>query len=115
MQKTWKEHINDKIVENLKRAIKHRDEEKLEIDDMASIDSIEDSIVRCEILSGDMIEIPKDKFVYDIEEGDIINLKLTYKNGVLVGIDVLDKNQEEKRLRLKMMREKMKTIQDKKG
>ncbi len=112
IEKTWESHINEKLQESLKKAIKHRDgaKEEIEIEDMGAIDSIEDEIVKCEILNGDMLEIPQDKFKYNIEEGDIINLKLTYKEGNLIHIDVLDKNEEEKRIRIKMIQEKINKI-----
>lgn len=115
--KTWKDHINEKIAEHLKNAIKHRDEnnvEEIEIGDMGAIDSIEDGIVKCEILNGEMLELKKENFKYDIEEGDVVNLKLTYKEGSLVKTEILDKNDEEKRLRINMMMEKMRKIREKK-
>jgi len=114
--KKWKEHINQKLAEYLRSAIKHRDEnniEEIEIGDMGAIDSIEDGIVRCEILNGDMLELKKRDFKYDVEEGDVINLKLTYKEGSLVRTEILDKNDEEKRLRINMMMEKMRRIREK--
>ena len=111
--KVWKAHINEKISENLKKAIKHRNEnniEEIEIDDIGAIDSIEDGIVKCEILTGEMLEIKKGTFKYEVEEGDIINLKLKYKDGKLNDIEILDKNEEEKRLRVKMIHEKIKRM-----
>lgn len=114
--KTWRAHINEKMSENLKKAIKHRNNEnteEIEIDDMGAIDSIEDGIVKLEILDESMIEIKENEFKYGIEEGDVINLKLTYKEGKLNKIEILDKNEEEKMLRVKMIREKMKRLRDK--
>lgn len=114
--KTWRVHINEKMSENLKKAIKHRNNEnteEIEIDDMGAIDSIEDGIVKLEILDESMIEIKENEFKYGIEEGDVINLKLTYKEGKLNKIEILDKNEEEKMLRVKMIREKMKRLRDK--
>ena len=102
--------------ERLKKAMTSIDNDNLkiiEIGDMGAIDSIEDEIVRCELLDGNMLEISKKNFKYDIEEGDIINLKLTYKEGRLEKIDILDKNNEEKLLRIQMMKEKMKQIKRK--
>ncbi len=113
--RTWESHINEKIGENLKNAIKHREQNninEIEIDDMGAIDRIEDGVVSLEILNGTMLEVQKDKFNYDIEEGDIINLKLTYKNGNLADVEVLDKNEEEKRIRLKLMQEKIRRIRN---
>ena len=99
----------------MKNAIKHREQNninEIEIDDMGAIDRIEDGVVSLEILNGTMLEVQKDKFNYDIEEGDIINLKLTYKNGNLADVEVLDKNEEEKRIRLKLMQEKIRRIRN---
>lgn len=113
---TWNKHINEKLQENLKNAIKHRNGENLEeiiIEDMGSVDSIEDGIVRCEILDGSMIELDKMDFKYEIEEGDIVNLKLTYKEGKIVNVEILDKNEEEKRIRLKIMKEQINKIRNK--
>lgn len=114
--KTWEKHINEKIGENLRNAIKHRNQDntnEIEIKDMGAIDSIEDGVVRCEILNGEILDIPKGDFKFDIEEGDVVNLKLTYKDGNLIKTEVLGKNEEEKQLRLKMMREQMKRIRKK--
>lgn len=114
---TWDKHINEKVQEKLKKAIKHRNEENLEeiiIEDMGAIDSIEDGIARCEILDGNMINLNEKDFKYEIQEGDIINLKLTYKEGKIVSIEILDKNEEEKRIRLKLMREQINKIRNKK-
>lgn len=114
--KTWEKHINEKIGENLRNAIKHRNQDntnEIEIEDMGAIDSIEDGIVKCEILNGEMLDIPKGDFKFNIEEGDVVNLKLTYKDGKLIKTEVLDKNEEEKQLRLKMMREQIKRIRKK--
>lgn len=114
--KTWEKHINEKIGENLRNAIKHRNQDntnEMEIEDMGAIDSIENGVVRCEILNGEMLDIPKGDFKFDIEEGDVVNLKLTYKDGSLIKTEVLDKNEEEKQLRLKMMREQIKRIRKK--
>lgn len=114
--RAWEKHINEKIGENLRNAIKHRNQDntnEIEIKDMGAIDSIEDGVVRCEILNGEILDIPKGDFKFDIEEGDVVNLKLTYKDGNLIKTEVLGKNEEEKQLRLKMMREQMKRIRKK--
>lgn len=113
---TWNKHINEKMQENLKNAIKRRNKENLEeiiIEDMGSIDSIEDGVVRCEILDGNMIDLKEKDFKYEIKEGDIVNLKLAYKEGKIVNIDILDKNEEEKRIRLKLMKEQIDKIRNK--
>lgn len=114
--KTWDKHINEKIGENLKNAIKHRKQDntnEIQIEDIGAIDSIEDGVVRCEILNGEMLDIPKGDFKFDIQEGDVVNLKLTYKDGKLIKTEVLSKNEEEKQLRLKMMREQINRIRKK--
>lgn len=112
----WNEHISKQIAEKLKTVVKRVDNDNIEIveiGDIGSIDSIEDGIIKCEILDGSMIEIPKEQFVYEVEEGDIINLKLTYKERKLKKIDILDKNNEEKLYRIQMMKEKMSKIRSK--
>lgn len=107
--KTWEKHIQEKMQERLKTAKSHENGD-VEIGDLASIDSIEDNVVRCEILDGSMIEIPKEEFIYNIEEGDVINLRLTYRGGILKKIHILEKDEEEKKLRVRMMNEKIRCI-----
>lgn len=116
IMKAWDKHINEKIGENLRNAIKHRNKDntsEIEIDDIGAVDSIEDGIVRCEILNGEMLDLPKGDFKFDVQEGDVLNLKLTYKEGKLIKTDILGKNEEEKQLRIKMMREEIKRIRKK--
>ena len=112
----WNEHIRKHIQENLQNALRKRNNENvdiIEIGDIGAIDSIEDGIVRLEILDGSMIEVKKDKFEYDVQEGDVINLKLTYKEGKIEIIDILDKNDEEKLVRIQMMQDKLRQIRNK--
>ncbi len=94
--KTWENRRNKQIAENLKNAVRHKNGEEIEIGDIGAIDSIEDEIVRCEILNGEMLDIPIERFKEEIEEGDIVNLKLTYQKGSLIKTEILRKKRRRK-------------------
>lgn len=77
---------------------------------VASIDRFEGDYAVCELENGQMIDILKSKFNYDINEGDIINIEIIYELGEISDIIVHDKNEEEKQRRLKAIKEKLKKI-----
>lgn len=109
VSKVWERHIEEKLKERLKTAKSHENGD-VEIGDLAAIDSIEDNVVRCELLDGNMVDIPREKFVYDVAEGDVINLRLTYREGILNKIHILEKDEAERELRVRMMQEKLRSI-----
>ena len=113
----WKKHIDEKLKESLKSAVIHRSDDGVEvimIDDIGAIDSIEDGIVRCEVLDGNMLEVSRSDFRYEIEEGDVVNLKISYKDGKVADVQVLEKNDEEKRFRGRIMQERIRKMRHKK-
>lgn len=77
---------------------------------VVSIDRFEGNYAVCELENGQMIDILKSKFNYDVNEGDIINIEIVYELGKVSDIIVHDKNEEEKQRRLKAIEEKLKKI-----
>lgn len=75
-----------------------------------SIDRLEGEYAVCELEDGKMINIEKSKFIYPIEEGDIINIELEYKEGNISDIKIYEKNEEEKQRRLQIIQERLKRI-----
>lgn len=80
---------------------------------VVSIDRFEGNYAVCELENGQMIDILKSKFNYDVNEGDIINIEIVYELGKISDIIVHDKNEEEKQRRLKAIKEKLKKIKRK--
>lgn len=78
-----------------------------------SIDRFEGEYAVCELENGRMINIEKNKFLYPVEEGDIINIELEYVNGDISNIRIYGKNEEEKQRRLQIIRNRLKRIKRK--
>lgn len=80
---------------------------------VASIDRFEGDYVVCELENGDMIDIPKNKFQYEVEEGEIINVEVICKEGKIADVIVYEKNEEEKQRRLQIIKEKLNRLKRK--
>ena len=78
-----------------------------------SIDRFEGEYVVCELDDGKIINIEKSKFIYPIEEGDIINIELEYVNGEISNVKIYGKNEQEKQRRLQIIRNRLKRIKRK--
>ena len=102
-------HIQEKIKENFVEAMEqYVQTNEVTIKDIAAIDRIEENkIAVCELLDGKMVDIPLEKFKYDVTSGDVINLEITYKNGEINKIEVKEKNEEERQRRIKILQEKL--------
>ena len=102
-------HIQEKIKENFVEAMEqYVQTNEVTIKDIAAIDRIEENkIAVCELLDGKMVDIPLEKFKYDVTSGDVINIEVTYKNGEINKIEVKEKNEEERQRRIKILQEKL--------
>lgn len=102
-------HIQEKIKENFVEAMEqYVQTNEVIIKDIAAIDRIEENkIAVCELLDGKMVDIPLEKFKYDVTSGDVINIEVTYKNGEINKIEVKEKNEEERQRRIKILQEKL--------
>ena len=102
-------HIQEKIKENFVEAMEqYVQTNEVTIKDIAAIDRIEENkFAVCELLDGKMVDIPLEKFKYDVTSGDVINIEVTYKNGEINKIEVKEKNEEERQRRIKILQEKL--------
>lgn len=80
---------------------------------VASIDRFEGDIAVCELENGEMIDILKDKFQYEVEAGDVINVEVFYEEGKILDVIVHEKNEEEKQRRLQIIKEKLERLKRK--
>ncbi len=108
-------HIQEKIKENFIDSMeKYVNTNNITIKDVASIDRIEeDRFAVCELLDGNMVDIPLKDFKYDVKSGDCINVEITYKEGKIDKVYVKDKNEEEKQRRIELVEEKIKKLKEK--
>ena len=75
-----------------------------------SIDRFEDNIAVCELESGEMVNIARDRFPYSVTTGDIINVEVIYNGTQISDVKIFDKNEQEKQRRQQIIREKMSKI-----
>ena len=97
----------ENYVENLKN---NKTQKEITIKDYMSIDRIEDNIAVCELSDGTMLDINRNEFKFNIEEGDIIKVELKYEEGKQKEYKILEKDEEEKLRRIQAIKEKMDKI-----
>lgn len=104
----------EELKNNLMKSIKnYLLKEEIEMRDIATIDRIEGEYAVCELLDGNMIDIPIQKFNEKISEGDVFDLEINVRNGrkdIIVG----KKNLQEMELRRKAILEKLNRIKNQK-
>lgn len=100
----------EKYIENLKEDLTG---EHIVMKEFASIDRIEENIAVCELSDGTMLDIPTTSFGFDISQGDIINLEISYKEGNIEKIVINGKDEEEKQRRLDLINQKLNEIRNK--
>jgi len=104
---------NEKINKNFEEAIKRYVERKeICMKDLATVDRIEGKYAVCELLNGEMADIPLELFKEKVAEGDIFNVEINLKDGQQV-ICVGEKNETEMEIRRKMILEKLNKIKNK--
>lgn len=86
---------------------------EIRMQDLASIDRIEEEYAVCELSDGNMVDIPLKDFKEIVSEGDIFDLEIIYKEGCKI-YNVKGKNVNEMNLRREKILEKLNKIQNKK-
>lgn len=86
---------------------------EIRMQDLASIDRIEGDYAVCELLDGNMVDIPLKNFKEKVSEGDIFDLEVIYKDGCKI-YNVKEKNVNEMNLRREKILEKLNKIKNKK-
>lgn len=111
--KTWRDKTEEKMRENfLESARKYLEsdlKEEIRMKDFATVDRIEGEYAVCEILNGEMVDIPLKQFKQKPNEGDIFNIEVISANGAMNYI-IQDKNIEEMEKRRKAILEKINRV-----
>lgn len=106
----WEQRRNKQINKNFGEAIKRYGERKeICMKDLATVDRIEGEYAVCELLNGEMTDIPLKLFKEKVSEGDIFDIEINLKDGQQV-ITVGEKNEQEMEIRRKIILEKLNRI-----
>lgn len=109
----WEQRRNKQINKNFGEAIKRYGERKeICMKDLATVDRIEGEYAVCELLNGEMTDIPLKLFKEKASEGDIFDIEINLKDGQQV-ITVGEKNEQEMEIRRKIILEKLNRIKNK--
>lgn len=109
----WEQRRNKQINKNFGEAIKRYGERKeICMKDLATVDRIEGEYAVCELLNGEMTDIPLKLFKEKVSEGDIFDIEINSKDGQQV-ITVGEKNEQEMEIRRKIILEKLNRIKNK--
>lgn len=109
----WEQRRNEQINKNFGEAIKRYEERKeICMKDLATVDRIEGEYAVCELLNGEMTDIPLKLFKEKVLEGDIFDIEINLKDGQQV-ITVGEKNEQEMEIRRKIILEKLNRIKNK--
>ena len=107
VEKRIKEDFIESLQEYVDQIKERVNEQEIKLKEHIAIDRIEENIAVCELADGGMIEIPKEKFPYQIKQGDIVKVEFCYKDGSQTSINILEKDDEEKQRRIQVVKEKM--------
>lgn len=112
--KNRKEREN--FIESIQNYAKEMEKKQdVKLIDTASIDRIEGEIAVCELLDGNMVDIPVANIPFSIKDGDILKVELNYKDGKIDKLTVLEKDEEERKRRVEYIQKKVKEIRNKRG
>ena len=111
--RTWEQRKFEKLNSNFLEAIKRYEiKEEILMKDLATVDRIEGDYAVCELLDGNMVDIPIKNFKEKVSEGDIFDLEIKSVNGK-VSYNIEKKNLEEMEIRRKRILEKLNKINNK--
>ena len=109
----WEQRRNEQINKNFEETIKRYEERKeICMKDLATVDRIEGEYAVCELLNGEMTDIPLKLFKEKVSEGDIFDIEINLKDGQQT-ITVGEKNEQEMEIRRKIILEKLNRINNK--
>lgn len=111
--KTWEQIKTEKSNNNFLNSLKIYEEKgKIEMKDLATIDRIEGEYAVCELLDGNMVDIPIKDFKEKASEGDIFDLEINSDKGKIT-YNIGNKNLEEMKIRREAILEKLNKIRKK--
>lgn len=110
IEKRAKENLIESLQNYVDQVKKNINETQIKLQEDITIDRIEDNIVICELSDGTMLDIPKERFPYEVKEQDVIKVEFIYDQGRQVNLQILEKDEEERLRRIQIMQEKMRQI-----
>lgn len=110
-EKQKEEKIMRNFLESARRCLEMDLKEEIKMNDLATVDRIEGEYAVCELLSGEMVDIPLEKFKEIPQEGDIFNLEIISTEGI-INYNVQNKNIEEMENRRRMILEKINRLKN---
>ena len=90
-------HIDDVTKNDFLQSLENflsKDGKEIEMIKTATIDRIESDFAVCELSDKSFVNVPLDKFDFEINESDIVKLNLQYENGKISDISVISKDDE---------------------
>jgi len=112
LEKRIKENFIESLQEYVDQIKEKVNQPEIKLKEHIAIDRIEENIAVCELSDGSMIEILKDKFPYEVRQGDIIKVEFCYRDGKQTSINILGKDEDEKLRRIQLVKEKMNKIKN---
>jgi len=112
LEKRIKENFIESLQEYVDQIKEKVNQPEIKLKEHIAIDRIEENIAVCELSDGSMIEILKDKFPYEVRQGDIIKVEFCYREGKQTSINSLGKDEDEKLRRIQLVKEKMNKIKN---
>ena len=109
----WEQRKVEKAKDNFLEALKRYGlKGEILMRDLATIDRIEGDFAVCELLNGEMKDIPLKLFKEKVSEGDIFDVEVNLKEGQQI-ITVGEKNEKEMETRRRIILEKLNKIKNK--
>ena len=112
LEKRIKENFIESLQEYVDQIKDKVNQPEIKLKEHIAIDRIEENIAVCELSDGSMIEISKQKFPYEVKQGDIIKIEFFYSDGKQTSINILGKDEAEKLRRIQLVKEKMNNIKN---
>ena len=106
-------HIDDVFKNNFLKSLENflsNNGKEINMIETATIDRIENDIAICELSDKTMVNVPMDKFDFEVSESDIVKLNLKYENGKISDISVISKDDNEKQARQKIINDKFNSL-----
>lgn len=108
-------HIDDVTKNDFLQSLENflsKDGKEIEMIETATIDRIESDFAVCELSDKSFVNVPLDKFDFEINASDIVKLNLQYENGKISDISVISKDDDEKQVRQNIINEKFNKLKN---
>lgn len=112
LEKRIKENFIESLQEYVEQIKEKVNQPEIKLKEYIAIDRMEENVAICELSDGSMIDILKERFPYEIKQGDIIKVEFCYEEGKQISMNILEKDDEEKLRRIQLVKEKMNKIKN---